>query len=1183
MNINQISNDINQSINLSLISRTRNKIILGFVITFCFLMVATITTMFQANTIVRTNKHTNEVAIPSSLSALSILNGINQSLAGLRGWMITNKEEVLNEQREAWHIINEQISFLNSISKRWISEPNKQRLKKITQEIDEFNVYQKEVITIFPKNPEQGEQILALQTIPSSLKIKDLLEKLHQEENAIMQQFITKSNENGLFLQNLQLLLLIAGTFTSIAVAYTILKLVEPPLKQAIDFSSTLNKQNWVKTASADIAESIQGLEHIEAIAGTLLNKLATSIDAKVGVFYYNQNFSLEDSEKQAKDEFRLINSYAFKTRKHVTNTYSMGEGIVGQAALEKQPILLTDVPEDYIQVNSGLGKVTPKNILVTPITYEDKTIAVIELGTLTALNDQQQDIVRIATENLGIILRNIYSNMRTKELLEETRVTAEELQTREEELKTQQEELESTNEELTEKTNILEERNKEIEQQTSEIEKQKNALEKRTQELMQSGKYKSEFLANMSHELRTPLNSLLILAKNFVDNEEGNLNEEQIEDANVIYNGGIELLNLINDILDLSKVEAGKLNILVEKMPLTSLVKRMSQHFTPVAKKSGVTFATNIADSTPDYIYTDIQRIEQIMKNLLSNAFKFTSKGEVSLNIYAPDTSELNTLANVDKNEPVIAFAVKDSGIGIAKDKLKDVFEAFQQENGATDRHYGGTGLGLTICRKFSKLLHGELTVTSEKGKGSTFTFYTNKEALKHMDQNEENSIQIETHSDSESTATKHSDLQAIIEDIPTVEVMNNYLNDDRDTISDGDKVLLIIEDDKDFAKILLKISQNHGYKVIVAENGKYGLLYAMEYNVNAIVLDLMLPDIDGMEVLEHLKQHSDTRHIPVHILSANDNINNVIPLRKGAIGYLNKPASNEDIQQIFDKIESVENNKVSKVLVIEDDPTAQKAIKKLLGKSDTDVIFSESGKEGIKKAKEEEYQCIVLDLRLPDMTGFEWLAYIEKEKISIPPVIIYTGKELSEEENRELNQHTGSIIIKGVNSSERLIDEVTLFLHSVESSLTEEQKQVISMNHDPKKVLQNKKVLLVDDDLRNTFALSKTLKKHGLEIIVADNGQMALDKLEENPEIELVIMDVMMPVMDGFEAIRHIRANKDMMHIPIIALTARAMPEEQDRCIEAGANDYLTKPVNLDRLLNLMRVWLFKVENRA
>jgi CheY-like chemotaxis protein/signal transduction histidine kinase len=766
-----------------------------------------------------------------------------------------------------------------------------------------------------------------------------------------------------------------------------------------------------------------------------------------------------------------------------------------------------------------------------------------------------------------------VYQRARQRAQMELLRYT-QQLEHSEEELKMQQEELKASNEEIEASNEELEEQNAQIRQQSEELARSKVLIEEKAQEVERASKYKSEFLANMSHELRTPLNSLLILARSLASNEDGNLTEEQIEEARIIHNDGLELLNLINDILDLSKVEAGKLNIVAEAVSVDGIVKRLQQQFAPIAKERNVAFLVDVAGYLPSSFQTDTQRVEQILKNLLSNAFKFTETGSVTLKIHRPDERmELQRTA-LDSGR-AIAFSVVDTGIGIETARFKDIFEAFQQEDGSTDRHYGGTGLGLTIARKFAHLLGGEIHVESKKGEGSAFTLILPVDMQKQNEEAPRTAPQAVLNDKNTRTELKVMPRSYVAE----------FVADDRKNITGGDKVLLIIEDDKNFAVTLMKIARRRGYKCLAAGDGKTGLLLAVEEPVTAIILDLKLPDIDGIQVLEQLKHNLRTRHIPVHIVTGHAEDGTVVSLRKGAIGYLTKPVAQESIDSAFLKMETMMQTEMKQLLVVEDDQRNQVAIQNLLKKKDVSITLSATGLAALGHLRTTAYDCIILDLQLPDMTGFEWLEKAEKESGSsgLPPIIVYTAKELTEDENRQLHRYTNSIIIKGAQSPERLLDEVTLFLHSIESTLSQDQRDMIRMQHDPDKVLHGRTVLLTDDDLRNTFALSKLLKKHGMHVVIADNGRMALNALKENKAIDMVIMDIMMPVMDGYQAMKEIRAQKEHKNLPIIALTARAMPEEQEKCMAAGANDYLTKPVDTERLLTLLRVWLFKQEAAA
>jgi CheY-like chemotaxis protein/HAMP domain-containing protein len=942
-------------------------------------------------------------------------------------------------------------------------------------------------------------------------------------------------------------------------------------------------EEDWVKEKLVAVSRNLLGFKDLRSFADALLAALAPAVGAQVGVVYVSGAFARQHGVHET-ETLNFLSAWGYRSAdgESLPRSFKWGEGLVGSCARMRTRMLVSDVPPNYLRITSAVGESAPKQILLLPVLFENTLVAVIELATFGAFSEVQLALLDEASFNVGVIMNSINAGMRTQELLEEARQTAEELQRSEEELKTQQEELEASNEEMEEKTKALEEQNARIREQAAELEETKRLIEEKAAELELSNRYKSEFLANMSHELRTPLNSLLILARSLAANEDGNLTDEQIEEARVIHNGGLELLSLINDILDLSKVEAGKITIAPEDVPIADIAKRMSQQFDPVAKERGLPFHVRLDDGLPESLHTDGQRVEQILKNLLSNAFKFTSAGSVTLQIGSEGRAGPQRSSGASE---AIVFSVIDTGVGIEASKLRDIFEAFQQENGSIDRHYGGTGLGLTIARKFAHLLNGEIHVDSVKGQGSTFALrlpITNGAAVKASAAGSPGRAVAAPATGAGLSAAERDDATEL-KAMPKTS-LQAFIPDDRKSIGPDDKVVLVIEDDADFAATLLKIARRHGYKAIVAGDGKSGLLLAAELPVTAILLDLRLPDIDGLGVLDQLKHDLRTRHIPVHIISGREKHDAVAPLRKGALGYLTKPVSAEAIGGVFTRIEDLLRLEVKRVLVVEDDRNTQTAIQALLRQKNVEIVVADSGGAAFDMLRTMRFDCVILDLKLPDMTGFEWLEAAEREiGEAAPPVVVYTAKELTEEENRRLNRHTGSIVIKGASSSDRLLDEVTLFLHSMESALSNDQRAMIRMQHDPDRVLQGRTALLVDDDLRNTFALSKLLKKRGMTVVIADNGKMAIEKLEEESAIDLVVMDIMMPVMDGYQAMREIRTRENWRSLPIIALTARAMPEEQERCMAAGANDYLVKPVDVDRFLTLMRVWLFRQEKAA
>jgi CheY-like chemotaxis protein/CHASE3 domain sensor protein len=977
----------------------------------------------------------------------------------------------------------------------------------------------------------------------------------------------------------------------------------EAILQKLTELVADNEQQYWLKNQFSRITGMSQGVVNLEKMVDMLICEIAKLVEAGQGVFYVKDN----NHKSPQFGEFILLGSYAFTERKNISNSFRAGQGLVGQSVVEKKKILLTNVPSDYIHIQSGLGESKPLTLLVLPVLFEEEVIALIELASFQMFTKIQQDLLDQISAALGVIIDSVTSRQRTEQLLQESQVLAEELQSQQEELRTsneeleeqtvmlkhseeklkiQSEELQAINEEMEVKTSHLEMQKDDIEKQNQLIQISKRDIEIKAKELELASKYKSEFLANMSHELRTPLNSLLILSKSLASNPEANLTEDQIESAKVIYSGGLDLLTLINDILDLSKVEAGKLDIQPEEVTLESILHNLHNQFNHVAKDKDFHFIIEKEESLPQTIITDAQRTEQILKNLLSNAFKFTRSGTITLRFERP-SPQIKFFNRDITHGNVIAMLVRDTGIGIPDNKQKAIFEAFQQADGSTSRKYGGTGLGLTISRELAKLLGGEIQLESTEGKGSCFTLFLPIEGPIEdnivMDPYQVTNLNKETGSliELEAFAGKALAAASIDEDIIEPYPVKVFIEDDRELVQSNGKekgkVALIIEDDKNFAKVLLDLSRKKGFKCIVAGDGFSGVQLAKQYIPTAVLLDLGLPDMNGLKVLDHLKYNNETRHIPVHIISGNEE--SITSLSRGAIGFLSKPISSEDVDAVFARIDDSLSERTKLVLVVEDDVNNQKAIYELLKHKKIEIDRVYTGKEALEQIELKEYDCIILDLKLPDMTGFELLEkLVDYKNSNVPPIIINTGKELTQDEYKELNRFTDSIVIKGVNSPERLLDEVSLFLHSVQKLLPLEQRQNIRMIHDSDDTLKGRKVLLVDDDLRNTFALSKILKQHGLEVVMADNGQMALDQLDSEPGIELVIMDIMMPIMDGYEAMIRIRENPEHQTLPIIALTAKAMTGDREKCIEGGANDYMTKPVDTDSLLSLIRVWLFK-----
>jgi len=950
-------------------------------------------------------------------------------------------------------------------------------------------------------------------------------------------------------------------------------------------------EQDWLKTNLAKFSGMMQGQKNLEDVSRLIMSELTPLVSAHHGAFFITQNDGGGDLV------LKLIASYAYKTRKNVANQFRLGEGLVGQSALEKKSILLTSVPGDYVMISSGLGEAPPLNIIVLPVLFEGDVRAVIELASFRSFSQIHQIFLDQLSESIGVVINMIVANMRTEELLLQSQSLAQELQNQskelqqqqdelkrsngeleaqaqslkasEELLKTQQEELQQINEELEEKATLLAEQNKKVEQKNREVEMARLALEEKAEQLALSSKYKSEFLANMSHELRTPLNSLLILAKMLADNKDANLTDKQVEYARTIHASGTDLLNLINEVLDLSKVEAGKIEIYPAEVRLASVQEYLERSFRPVAQHKHLEFAVSVDGSAPLSVVADGQRLQQILRNLLSNAFKFTAKGRVEVRISLVSRKLHFVHPALIGADRVIAYAVSDTGIGIARDKQQLIFEAFQQADGTTSRKYGGTGLGLSISRELARLLGGEIRVESALGEGSTFTLYL--------------PARFDTVDTSGLGKLHNPPIGELPRDFPDVasniddELLDNELNDDRDAVQPGDRVILIVEDDPSFARLLVEMARERGFKALASLRGDNGLAMAHRYRPDAILLDIGLPVVDGLTMLERLKSNRETRHIPVHILSGTNKRQR--GMRLGALAYLEKPVSKEGLDQAFTQIASFLDSDVRNLLVVEDDPAQRQAIDELIGHDDVVTTSVGSADAALTELRTKRFDCMVLDLGLPDMTGFDLLERIKNEReLQDLPIIIYTGKDLSKAEETRLKKYAETIIIKDARSPERLLDETALFLHRVEANLPEEKRRVLEQLHSADAIFAGKKVLVVDDDVRNIFAITSVLENNGMNVVFAENGKEGIDTLLKNDDVSLVLMDVMMPDMDGYETMRKIRQRPEYKALPVIALTAKAMKGDREKCIQAGASDYITKPVDSDQLLSLMRVWMYR-----
>ncbi|KAF6577190.1 response regulator [Paenibacillus sp. EKM212P] len=971
----------------------------------------------------------------------------------------------------------------------------------------------------------------------------------------------------------------------------------------------TQKDQTWLNANTARVTELFRGVNSLEQVAQMFISEFTPILGGSYGAIYL-QGKDVEDNQ------FKLYGSYAKVTGENsIRDVIHVGEGLLGQCVLDRKPILITEAPDGYLSIGSALGESKPVGIMIFPILFEDECIGAVEVASLDRFSDLETKLCAQLVESMGIILNNIKGRMRVEQLLRESQALTEELQCQSEELQTQQEqlkrsngnleeqteelkrseellqrqqeELEHFNTELIAKTRALEEQVREVEEKNDEIEHARAQLEQQAMQLGITSKYKSEFLANMSHELRTPLNSLLILSQLLSENKEGNLKPKQVEYAQTIYMSGADLLKMIDEILDLSKVDAGKMDINHEAVHLKELELFVEQNFAPVAAQRELQLHTKIEENLPDAIISDGYRLKQILRNLLSNAFKFTTEGSISFNVSRANGEQLPGLLNPRRS--YLALSVRDTGIGIASDKTDLIFEAFQQVDGTTSRKYGGTGLGLSISRELSRLLGGVITVESEQGQGSCFTLYLPEQTptAEDMDSHSREGFNgTDVNLDFENVAASaETDLPMIMpaERLPLYQMPSKnkaediiHPGDDRNEITSQDKVLLIIEDDINFANILYDMARSRGFKALIALQGDDGLNMAQSYLPDAIILDIQLPVMDGWSILGELKGNSSTRHIPVHVISVIDDVKQ--GLMMGAIAYLKKPSSKESLDKAFSHIKSYTDQTVKRLLVVEDDDNQRKSIIELIDHDDVAITAISTGQEALNELATQRYDCMVLDLMLSDMTGFELLDRIrENEQLTDLPIIIYTGKDLDSKEETQLRKYAESIIIKDVKSPERLLDETTLFLHRVEANLPEDKRKILQKLYNKEELFEGKKILLVDDDIRNVFALSSVLESYRMEVTFAENGREALELLEQTPDFDLVLMDMMMPEMDGYEAMRRIRLMPQFEKMPIIALTAKAMKDDRSKCIEAGASDYVKKPIQTEQLLSLMRVWLY------
>jgi signal transduction histidine kinase/CheY-like chemotaxis protein len=993
--------------------------------------------------------------------------------------------------------------------------------------------------------------------------------------------------------------------------------------------------QDWLKTGQAQLNNLVSGEQENVTLAKNIISFLTTYIEAQVGLFYLLKE---SQSPNNPKPSLQRIASYAYTANDNIPEAFLLGEGLVGQVALDKKPLSRTHTPEEYTHiVQSGLAQAVPRYVLLLPFLYENVVKGVIEIGASKVLTDTQQNFLEQVMPSIGIAVNTTESRAKMQELLEQSQLQTEELQSQSEELQSQQEEMQQINEalqhqreelqhqqedlqqrneelqsqaeelqsqseelqtqqeELKQTNEALEERSKELELQKDDVQQKNVALEKtqadmkktqvaletKAQQLELASQYKSEFLANMSHELRTPLNSLLILAQLLAENKAGNLTDKQVEYAQTINSSGSDLLKLINDILDLSKVEAGKMEVSADDVSLSELMETIEQKFRPVALDKGLAFHIQVANDLPAVLQTDAQRLQQILNNLLSNAFKFTENGEIQLTLRYVHHEEVSPL--IFDIAQTIAISVTDTGIGIPEAKQQLIFEAFQQVDGTTSRRFGGTGLGLSISSQLAMLLGGEIQLQSEEGRGSTFTLYLPEKLSSEVQPFKNFSLDVQEtkvlgDSQTDEPLTTLTSGETVTQTALAPEKPTEDIIDDRADLTPEDKSLLIIEDDRKFSSLLMELAQEKDFKCLIAEDGKTGLQLAEQYKPHAVILDVGLPQLDGWTVMERLKDNPDTRHIPVHFISATDQ-NSQEAKKMGAIGYLHKPVNLEQLGEAFKQIEQFLSKTVKTLLVIVDSEPHQQQILELVGGGNIQTTLAVTTAAALQHLKKAAFDCIILDMDIEQSSGLQLLEQMQEEEgFCQIPLIVYAERELTPSEEASLLECADHLTLKTVRSKERLLDEATLFLHQLEANLSKDKRNILRMVHDKEAILTNKKVMIVDDDIRNTFALTTFLEDKNMEVVVGNNGKEALELLNEHPDIAVVLMDIMMPEMDGYEAMRQIRAQERFRKQPIIALTAKAMKGDKGKCIEAGANDYLSKPVDTDKLISLMRVWLYR-----
>lgn len=1099
----------------------------------------------------------------------AIVNDLLSAQSGVRGFVISGNESYLDRYKAAQSQMPEGLRALKTTigSERGQAE----RLALVEEKIGSILAEFEEVITV---RREQGADAASLligngsanAAVNAILKDLDAIRNVEEESLVVRSAAAEKSGkavERSVFVSTLFAMFILTLAF--LFVNRTIAMQQNEQLRQY--------EENWIKDSLANLSSALLGTQHLAQFGERLLAYLLNRLALPVGTFYVASEGKMRCLAVQGGDLSR-----------EKLSELGAEHGFFKRVKDAKAPVVVNDLPENYLKIAGTFGSAPVRTVLAIPVIAENEVVGVIELGSLQPLDSRSMKLVRELRDLLGVSYSTARKQEQILDLLDHTKLQAEELTTQKEELKSSHEELEAhadavvmANAELKKQQEQLAGSNEELEQQARALEKQKSDLQQKNKDLIhaqaeiarkaseleQASRYKSEFLANMSHELRTPLNSLLILSTLLAENEGENLTEKQVGFARTINQAGTDLLQLINDILDLSRVEAGKLSLNPEPVSLAAMKSDLEQTFLPQAEQRGLSLIFHIDPSAPSQIRTDEMRLKQVMKNLISNAIKFTKKGSVKVSVESSGNSELP-----------LAIRVADTGVGIPREKFDAIFEEFRQADGSTVREYGGTGLGLAICRKLSTLLGCEITVESEVGKGSVFTLHCPLDLrLPDYDKAGEHLQSRHTGGLLALPEEYYPKREATPAAGPALRILPP--GDMPGDITPEDSVILVVEDDARFSQVLVQLAQNEGFKCLLTDDGLTGIELARTYQPRGVLLDIRLPDMSGLSVLDQLKNSPQTRHIPVHIISSFDYSQNA--MRMGAVGYLTKPADKRDIQSAIRRMMTIEPHQKRRLLIIEDDARQRLAMTELLKEDNLEIVAVGTGNDAMQKLKREKFDCVILDLYLPDIPGFELLASLQSLKPEErPPVVIYTGKELSAKEIEHLERYAESIIIKGAKSPERLLDEVSLFLHRVEEQLSPTKQQMLTKLRDQRKLFEKRTVLIADDDMRNIYALASALELMGFDVVIGKNGQEALDKLKAHEGIDMVLMDIMMPVMDGYTAMKNIRSEQRYGKLPIIALTAKAMQGDQEKCLEAGANDYLAKPVDLERLVSLMRVWL-------